>query len=344
MDAFKCEKNTLRELVRAREAIKRKHNLLKNERADFEKAIGETFKPVIDPLEKLVSYKEESSPPPPPLSFMMKEEPKVKSFREISKKMSFSDQKPEIKQFDESNVRMKFIDGNKSANSNQFQMTDDLDESFASVTNNVINSTFKSIPEQNPSSEESVKDKYLKLLDDSIKNEMDNIYGVKKAGGTYMLGNSQIKFDRDMIIVNNHIYPKSNGLMELIFKRQPDQSICTSSDQENYRNILEATSAHRVKHNQHGKLRTSKSAKYKNIILPMFTNSKSESNKKGGSLLPRYKTAKLNSNIDYVYWEDPNEIIDRLRLLIAERTAGNNSHDNEIHSIVEELRESGYIY
>lgn len=48
--------------------------------------------------------------------------------------------------------------------------------------------------------------------------------------------------------------------------------------------------------------------------------------------------------MDYVYWDDPNELVDRLRLLLAERAAGNPSHINEIISIIEELREAGIVY
>lgn len=52
----------------------------------------------------------------------------------------------------------------------------------------------------------------------------------------------------------------------------------------------------------------------------------------------------LNDNkIDYVHWNDPNELVDRLRLLEASRQAGNNAHDNEILSIIEELYEAGLI-
>ena len=40
-----------------------------------------------------------------------------------------------------------------------------------------------------------------------------------------------------------------------------------------------------------------------------------------------------NALIDYMHWDDPNELVDRLRLLMAERQAGNPSHDNEIQSI-----------
>ena len=51
----------------------------------------------------------------------------------------------------------------------------------------------------------------------------------------------------------------------------------------------------------------------------------------------------LNDNaIDYVHWDDPNELMN-LRLFDASHRAGNNVHDNEILSIIEELREAGLI-
>ena len=43
-----------------------------------------------------------------------------------------------------------------------------------------------------------------------------------------------------------------------------------------------------------------------------------------------------------MYWNDSNELVDRLRLLIAEQSAGNKALTNKIHSIIEELREDGY--
>ena len=44
-----------------------------------------------------------------------------------------------------------------------------------------------------------------------------------------------------------------------------------------------------------------------------------------------------------VYWDDPNELVDRLRLLLASKSAGNTGVSNEIISIFEELREAGLI-
>lgn len=50
-----------------------------------------------------------------------------------------------------------------------------------------------------------------------------------------------------------------------------------------------------------------------------------------------------NANIVYEYYDDPNELCDRLKLLISSKGAGNTNHDQEINSIVEELRERGII-
>ena len=44
-----------------------------------------------------------------------------------------------------------------------------------------------------------------------------------------------------------------------------------------------------------------------------------------------------------VYWNDPNELVDRLRLLLASKAAGNTGLSNEILSIYEELYEAGII-
>jgi len=49
----------------------------------------------------------------------------------------------------------------------------------------------------------------------------------------------------------------------------------------------------------------------------------------------------LNDNvIDYVHWDDPNELVDRMQLLEASR---HNAHDNEMLLIIEELREASII-
>jgi len=84
-------------------------------------------------------------------------------------------------------------------------------------------------------------------------------------------------------------------------------------------------------------LRRNRGYKYKYVIAPLLKNESTI-----GKGFPRAMT--LNDNvIDYVYWDDPNELVDRLRLLEALCQAGHNAHDNKMLSIIEELREAGII-
>jgi len=50
-----------------------------------------------------------------------------------------------------------------------------------------------------------------------------------------------------------------------------------------------------------------------------------------------------DSTIDYMHWNDLNELVDRrLRLLDASHQARNNAHDNKMLSIIEQLREASH--
>lgn len=51
-----------------------------------------------------------------------------------------------------------------------------------------------------------------------------------------------------------------------------------------------------------------------------------------------------NENVVYEFYDDPNELCERLRLLIASKAAGNSNHSQEINSIISELREAGVIF
>ena len=80
--------------------------------------------------------------------------------------------------------------------------------------------------------------------------------------------------------------------------------------------------------------------------IPSFMTSSPIVHKETDNLSKYLKMFNVVSNapIDYVHWDDPNELVDRLRLLLASRAAGSNSHVNEINSIIEELREAEIIY
>lgn len=63
--------------------------------------------------------------------------------------------------------------------------------------------------------------------------------------------------------------------------------------------------------------------------------------KKGGNIEADF--IPYTENVTYEHYKNPNDLVDRLRLLIASRAAGNSNHAQEINSLVAELRQTGHI-
>lgn len=51
-----------------------------------------------------------------------------------------------------------------------------------------------------------------------------------------------------------------------------------------------------------------------------------------------------NENNAYQFYDDPNELCNRLRELTASHATGYSNHAREIEFMIRELRETGYIY
>lgn len=179
----------------------------------------------------------------------------------------------------------------------------------------------------------------------SMNPNRDKMYGPKlSAEGTMTLGEVEnIYVDRGTINVLNDKFPLTMGLVNLLFSKNP--SVYTESDLHAYKTILDKTGAHL---NKDGSLKKG-GQKYKNTIEKLFDDSNislplddsfiSDSSIIGSGLQLRLN----NKKKEYVYWDDPNELVDRLRLLISAQSAGNTGVALEIVSILEELQEAGYI-
>lgn len=303
MTELQKKKNVLQQLVEAREAVKKKYKLLKFQKNSAERAFEETFKPIVDPLEKLVKSNE-------------------------NKHVEFSNNNNKLDDIDLPEIQPK----------KQFKFTDkrESDDALfnfdAELTDDDQNNSFLS-------ADNSIHEAMDVSLNDSLVSEqgIDKTYGVRKEGKLFKIGRLPISFQNKTVKVNHKDFPRTRGLDQLLFRLHPDQTLITDTDKRIYKQILEYSSAHKKGHRPDESIRHSSSLKFRNIIFPMFNLTK------GSGLLPKYKIAKPNMKIDYVYWDDPNELVDRLRLLIAERSAGNTNHENEIHSIIEELGERGYI-
>jgi len=86
-----------------------------------------------------------------------------------------------------------------------------------------------------------------------------------------------------------------------------------------YKSMLLPTNAHKHKHQSQDRLLSNRGYKYKYIITPLMSITSKKQKNKSGKGLPHAMI--LNDNaIDYVYWDDPNELVnDCSDLLRTER-------------------------
>ncbi|XP_008179514.1 uncharacterized protein LOC103308230 [Acyrthosiphon pisum] len=165
--------------------------------------------------------------------------------------------------------------------------------------------------------------------------ELDKVYAPKKLRtGEYVLGNKEIKFiDNEMHIEDDAgFYPITPGLIELLFAKSPATEKYTHEDLSAYKRILILTSAHMTADGT--RIRSSIGAKYMKVISKLF---EAKDKKSGSGINIRLQKHNI------VYWNDPNELVDRLRLLYSSLAAGNTGVRNEIISICEELVEAGIL-
>lgn len=162
----------------------------------------------------------------------------------------------------------------------------------------------------------------------------DKLYGIqyKPTSGEFILGESPVYIRNDLITVSGVNYRGTRGIYNLLFMANPPPDSYDTDDLHKYKDMLLATNAHRYNCDPREELRHSNTKKFQEIILPLFE-------KRGGS----WKTSLPDHKMEYKYWDNPNELVERLHLLMSSRYAGNSGLYNEIYAIEEELREGGYI-
>ena len=172
--------------------------------------------------------------------------------------------------------------------------------------------------------------------------------------GTWMLGNEVIKFlDSGDIQVGRGVFTGTPALYHFLFmKMMPDDY--TDEDVTAYIRILLLSSVHYKGYDTAQPRAHTNTNKYKNVISPMFRRAAELSRSGIASPSTSTRTSRIegqgyklvtDQTKDYVYYSSPNDLVDRLRLLVAAEQAGNKlaHHHNEIESILQELREIGII-
>lgn len=326
------ESNVKKELVKSIQSIKSKVKQMRDEEAELDLKGKKLFKPMIDPLNHLVLVE------------------KNKCLKTNKKTLNST---IEDKNFANSTIQDYSSDSYTSFSNNK-----DDDSSTETDVHIELPKLRKLENVKSPMKLEPAVAKVPTTPSGTASREnpfyrsknLQVPFGIRSEDDRLLIGNTPVLFQsapssnsqnkKTIAKIGVNAYEITPGLKELLFESKPNLAAVSESDKLIYKDILCNTNAHRRDYKPSGQLKGDKGAKYCTVIKPMFSDAESQSVKRGGRL-PIFKTYKKNT--DLVYWDDPNELIDRLKILIASKNAGNTNHDNEIISIIEELQEAGII-
>ena len=335
-----ASESVTKEIIRASDAIRRKFVAMKRGREENEQLLQETFKPIIAPLREIVKTSHLkrilpqskqmvlNQPPPPP---MTPETPHT----------AFKPKIPRRLNFDNSNESMADAKIARRLSTDLFLPTETIAESGPDADPEEVAQHSVESSEEIERLKELFGDIAGEYLADYIENssERDDQFGVRRSPNTgeFTIGNSIVTINHNDLNIDDEWYTGTPGLYELLFKRRPNPKKYTENDKSVYLGIVLKTNAHKIMFSTLGRVAKSRLWKYQNIIkdiVPMDATPK----RKGYGFMRA-----TDSKPEYIFWNDPNELVERLRLLLASREAGNNSHENEVISIIEELQEEGII-
>ena len=162
-----------------------------------------------------------------------------------------------------------------------------------------------------------VATKYLKEYA-ANKKLTDTTFGIYSKDGEFYIGDSRITIEGDDITVGNNSYKGTPGLWELMTMKEPNETLYSQNDLDEYREILESSGALYTVKNPN-KPKSSRGKKYNKIIKPMLKGKSSTG--EGVVVLP----------------QDPDALVEMLALRMASFRAGNTGLRNEIVGISDEL-------
>ena len=69
--------------------------------------------------------------------------------------------------------------------------------------------------------------------------QLDRVYGIRELSrGRQKIGSKLVFFDQDKVYIGDDVYPLSKGLLELLFKKIPDEKLVNDQDLKHYKDIL----------------------------------------------------------------------------------------------------------
>ena len=180
----------------------------------------------------------------------------------------------------------------------------------------------------------------------------DKYYGIQKKGDKYVMGNAFVNVDKNSnITVAGVEYGNSPGLWQLIMLNKPIKKDYSQKDADNYEDLVEATQV--IFHPQVTSKndRPTTTTKYTEILHDLKASYVPEQETREGetegtdyeSTVEEEEETEQGMGIKYLPG-DKKGLTERLRLLLAERQAGNNvSTTAEIVAILDALLQMGEI-
>ena len=177
------------------------------------------------------------------------------------------------------------------------------------------------------------------------KKNQDKYYGIQKMNGEYRMGDSTVTLDdKSNIYVDDVRFEGTPGLWGLIMLNQPSEY--TTEDLHNYEDLVEKTQVIYNPITKSENERPQMTNKYKNILSKFEEAYVTDEGDypKGESDDDDYETEEGEGKGVTYLPGNINGLLDRLKLVYAEREAGNIlATTNEIVGILDELLRLNYI-
>ena len=313
--SIKMNEKTLKDIIQTRKILKSKFRAVKLGEDSVKKTLEKTFSPITYPLKELLKT--------PKAAFIKEEGVSPNVSMQKYRKMETS---TPMKRYDST---LKSNDSASTEDATIREMPSENDSDNLSTDN------------YESANEEGNESKYFDIYTTSDLNDLgrqkrlDTTYGPHKdSSDNWRFGNSFLDMQGDKIIIGSRKWSTTPGLLQLLFYKSPKGY--DKTELSIYKSILLETNAYRRNFEAEGGIKGTNSIKYRNIIKPLISTPKSTY--EGGGLMTL-----SDKKPNYIYWDDPNELVERLRLLISSQSAGHNNHINEITSIIEELKEANII-
>ena len=150
-----------------------------------------------------------------------------------------------------------------------------------------------------------------KYLVNSYGNAGDKTFGLDNRGVQFFLGNTEVDFEGNDLVIGGKRYAGTRGLWDLLVMKRPIVGLATEEDKKNYEEIMTETGAMRNRKNPQ-KPAANKGYKWETFIRPIWEKHVQKPKQK-------VKRQQKKTQGQGFFPSDPNALCERLELLMASK-------------------------